>query len=94
MSKLPLLKPEQLARILAKLGFRLVRQEGSHMFFEHTDGRTTVVPCHLGRNKKGSAEQNNKKGSGNRERRILKISLMAAQYHANQFISIRPNSIG
>lgn len=48
MPKLPLLKPEQLARILVKLGFRLVRQEGSHMFFEHPDGRTTVIPCHPG----------------------------------------------
>jgi predicted RNA binding protein YcfA (HicA-like mRNA interferase family) len=48
MSKLPLLLPQELARILAKLGFRLVRQEGSHMFFEHPDGRTTVVPRHGG----------------------------------------------
>ncbi len=48
MAKLPLLKPNQLAKILVKLRFRLVRQEGSHMFFEHTDGRTTVIPCHPG----------------------------------------------
>jgi predicted RNA binding protein YcfA (HicA-like mRNA interferase family) len=48
MSKLPLLKPQQLARILVKLGFKPVRQEGSHMFFEHPDGRTTVIPCHAG----------------------------------------------
>ena len=48
MTRLPLLKPDQLSRILVKLGFRLIRQEGSHMFFEHPDGRTTVVPCHPG----------------------------------------------
>ncbi len=48
MAKLPLLKPNQLAKILVKLGFRLIRQEGSHMFFEHPDGRTTVIPCHSG----------------------------------------------
>ena len=48
MSKLPLLKPHQLARVLSSLGFRLIRQEGSHMFFEHPDGRTTVIPCHPG----------------------------------------------
>ena len=25
------------------------RQEGSHMFFEHSDGRTTIIPNHPGR---------------------------------------------
>lgn len=48
MSKLPLLKARELAKILEKLGFRLLRQEGSHMFFKHADGRTTVVPNHPG----------------------------------------------
>jgi len=48
MAKLPLIKPNQLAKILVKLGFTLVRQEGSHMFFKHPDGRTTVIPCHPG----------------------------------------------
>ena len=31
---------------LYKLGFRGVRQKGSHVFFEHADGRTTSVPMH------------------------------------------------
>jgi predicted RNA binding protein YcfA (HicA-like mRNA interferase family) len=48
MSKLPLLKAVELAKILKKLGFELIRQEGSHMFFRHMDGRTTVVPNHPG----------------------------------------------
>ena len=48
MSKLPLLKAKQLARILEKLGFQFLRQQGSHMFFQHPDGRTTVVPNHPG----------------------------------------------
>ncbi len=48
MSGLPLLKPMELARILAKLGFSLVRQEGSHMLFKHPDGRVTVIPNHPG----------------------------------------------
>ena len=26
----------------------LLRQEGSHMFFKHSDGRTTVAPNHPG----------------------------------------------
>lgn len=46
MAKLPLLKASELAKVLKKLGFKLKRQEGSHMFFEHPDGRTTVVPNH------------------------------------------------
>ncbi len=48
MTKLPLLKASELAKILKKLGFEFKRQEGSHMFFEHSDGRTTVVPNHPG----------------------------------------------
>lgn len=48
MTKLPLLSAEELAKILKKLGFQFVRQQGSHMFFEHEDGRTTVIPNHPG----------------------------------------------
>jgi len=46
--KLPLLNARELAKLLRKLGFRLRSQEGSHMFFLHEDGRTTVVPNHGG----------------------------------------------
>ena len=46
MSKLPLLKAKELNRILEKLGFQLIRQKGSHIFFRHPDGRTTTVPNH------------------------------------------------
>lgn len=48
MSKLPLLNAKETARILNKIGFKLIRQEGSHMFFEHPDGRTTIIPNHGG----------------------------------------------
>lgn len=48
MTKLPLLNAREMAKILKKLGFELKRQEGSHMFFEHPDGRTTVIPNHGG----------------------------------------------
>jgi predicted RNA binding protein YcfA (HicA-like mRNA interferase family) len=48
MTKLPLLTAKEMARVLKKLGFELLRQEGSHMFFEHPDGRTTVIPNHGG----------------------------------------------
>ncbi len=46
MAKLPLLNAREISNILKQLGFELKRQEGSHMFFEHIDGRTTVIPNH------------------------------------------------
>lgn len=48
MPKLPLLTAKEMTKILQKLGFVLKRQEGSHMFFEHPDGRTTIIPNHGG----------------------------------------------
>ena len=48
MPKLPLLTAIEFIKILKKLGFEFRRQEGSHMFFQHSDGRTTVVPNHPG----------------------------------------------
>jgi len=44
--KLPLLNAKQLSKILDKIGFEFLRQKGSHMFFRHPDGRTTVIPNH------------------------------------------------
>jgi predicted RNA binding protein YcfA (HicA-like mRNA interferase family) len=46
--KLPVLKTRQLMRVLSYLGFMPVRQSGSHVFYRHTDGRTTVIPRHDG----------------------------------------------
>lgn len=48
MSKLPLITAKEMTKILKKLGFNFIRQEGSHMFFGHPDGRTTVIPNHPG----------------------------------------------
>lgn len=47
MTRLPILKAKELIRILKELGFEEMRQKGSHIFFQHSDGRTTVVPVHL-----------------------------------------------
>lgn len=33
-------------RILQRLGFEQRDAQGSHVFFKHSDGRTTVVPVH------------------------------------------------
>ncbi len=48
MSSLPMLKAKDLARILREVGFVAKRQKGSHQFFEHPDGRTTLVSMHPG----------------------------------------------
>lgn len=49
MGKRPILKPREVVTILERLGFREVRQRGSHKQFRHPDGRVTTVPFHLGR---------------------------------------------
>jgi predicted RNA binding protein YcfA (HicA-like mRNA interferase family) len=46
---IPVLKPQEVARILENLGFVNVRQKGSHQQFRHEDGRGTTVPNHKGR---------------------------------------------
>ena len=48
MAKLPLMPAKEIAKVLTDLGFECKRQQGSHMFFEHPDGRTTVIPNHPG----------------------------------------------
>lgn len=49
MTRVPTLSAKQLDRVLMKLGFRVARQRGSHVFYRHSDGRTTTVPHHAGR---------------------------------------------
>ena len=49
MSKLPQITAVEFIKILTKIGFKTVRQEGSHVFLRHDDGRTTVIPNHPGR---------------------------------------------
>ena len=39
-------KTRKVLGALHKLGFKDVRQKGSHLFLEHQDGRTTVIPLH------------------------------------------------
>ncbi len=34
---------------LEKLGFIQLRQKGSHLFMQHPDGRSTIVPIHAGK---------------------------------------------
>lgn len=44
--KIPLLSSKEVCKFLEKEGFEFVRQKGSHRFYRHLDGRTTVVPVH------------------------------------------------
>ena len=48
MPKFPLLTAKELIKKIEILGFYLERQKGSHMFFRHKDGRTTLIPNHPG----------------------------------------------
>ena len=45
-SKLPSLNARKVISILARHGFTLDRQSGSHAVFIHPDGRRTTVPIH------------------------------------------------
>ena len=49
MGEYPVLKPREVTTILEALGFREVRQRGSHKQFRHPDGRGTTVPVHPGK---------------------------------------------
>ena len=46
MSKLAIISPKNMVKLLNKLGFSETRQKGSHKSFRHADGRTTVIPFH------------------------------------------------
>ena len=48
-NRLPTLKARDIVRVLFLLGFVNKRQSGSHLFFQHSDGRTTTVPKHGGK---------------------------------------------
>lgn len=49
MGSIPVLKPNEVCRLLERLGFVAVRQRGSHIQYRHPDGRGTTVPLHKGR---------------------------------------------
>lgn len=49
MSRLVLITAAELEKLLFKLGFIKMRQKGSHAFYRHSDGRTTTIPFHTGK---------------------------------------------
>jgi len=48
VNKLPVVSGDEVIRALVKIGFRVIRQRGSHVYLKHQDGRSTVVPAHKG----------------------------------------------
>lgn len=48
MTKLPVIDFRTFSKILKLWGFEAVRQKGSHVIFEHKDGRSIAVPNHPG----------------------------------------------
>jgi len=46
MSKLKIITSAQMCKLLENECFVNIRSRGSHCFYKHTDGRTTVVPTH------------------------------------------------
>ena len=48
MTRLPVLKGDQIVRALERHGFLVTRQRGSHVRLVHPDGRVVTVPIHAG----------------------------------------------
>ena len=46
MTRLKPISPKDLEKKITKLGFRAIRQKGSHVFYQHPDGRSTTIPFH------------------------------------------------
>jgi predicted RNA binding protein YcfA (HicA-like mRNA interferase family) len=49
LTRLPVVGFRQMEKVLLRLGFLPARQKGSHVFYRHSDGRTTTVPNHPGK---------------------------------------------
>ena len=48
MSRFPRPTGKRVVKALGKAGFQQIRQRGSHVFLQHSDGRATFVPVHAG----------------------------------------------
>ena len=48
MAKLSPQSSEKVCKAIEKMGFVNSGKKGSHIFYKHIDGRTTVVPFHKG----------------------------------------------
>ena len=48
-SKLPRIDAKHLIKVVEKLGFKLVRQSGSHMIYKNAEGQRLTIPYHTGK---------------------------------------------
>ena len=46
MSKLKIITSKDMCKLLETASFIYMRQKGSHRFYQHADGRTTIIPMH------------------------------------------------
>ena len=46
MTRLPRVNGKDVVKALERVGFRIERTRGSHVFLKHPDGRATSVPVH------------------------------------------------
>lgn len=46
MTDIPTISFRELIKMVKKIGFEPVRQKGSHIRFQHPDGRKTTIPDH------------------------------------------------
>lgn len=49
MTRLPIVNFKTMEKVLLGMGFKRIRQKGSHVFYRHPDGRPTTLPDHPGR---------------------------------------------
>ena len=48
MSRFKIVTSIQIYKLVENICFMPIRQRGSHKFYRHSDGRTTVIPMHAG----------------------------------------------
>lgn len=49
VSRFPALKPDQVLRLLHKIGYQKVRQTGSHVLLRVEGRQPIILPMHMGR---------------------------------------------
>ena len=49
MPNIPAIKGKELKKFCRDMGFKVIRQKGSHVRMRHEDGRVTTIPIHSGK---------------------------------------------
>lgn len=49
VSRFPALKPDQVLRLLRRIGYQKVRQRGSHVFLKAVGRQVIILPVHKGK---------------------------------------------